>query len=125
MHETILVGQGDQISSLPRAQWEHHLAQVPEHGKQRLGFMSKTHHRIRNYVVKNLPRVGKPLKPADIASDLDLDVDEVGDILDELERELFFLVRDSSAAVSWAFPVTAGPTPHHMTFESGEQVYAA
>jgi hypothetical protein len=125
MHESILVGQGDQISSLPAEHWEHHLAQAPEHGKQRLAFMSKTHHLIRDYVVRNLPKVGKPLQLADIASDLDLEVDEVGAILDELERRLFFLVRNSRDAVSWAFPVTVEPTPYRLAFDSGEEVYAA
>ena len=30
------------------------------------------------------------------------------------ERSLFFLVRDGDGAVSWAFPVTAARTPHHL-----------
>ena len=125
MHESILVGQGHQISFLPREQWEHHLAQVPEHGKKRLSFMSETHHLIRNYVVRRLPQAGKPINPADISVDLDLNVEAVAGILDELEQELFFLVRNRRGAVSWAFPVTVETTPHRMTFESGEQVFAA
>lgn len=125
MHESILVGQGDHFSSLPREQWEHHLAQVPEHGKKRLSFMSGTHHLIRNYVVRKLPQAGKPLDPADIAVDLDLNIDVVTGILDELEQMLLFLVRNDRGAVAWAFPVTIEPTPHQLIFDSGERIYAA
>jgi hypothetical protein len=25
----------------------------------------------------------------------------------------------------WAYPVTVDPTPHHMSFSSGERLYAA
>jgi hypothetical protein len=46
-------------------------------------------------------------------------------ILDELERNLFFLVRNAQGAVSWAYPVTVEPTPHQLRFHSGERLYAA
>jgi len=46
-------------------------------------------------------------------------------ILDDLERNLFFLVRDSRGNVSWAFPVTAEITHHQLTFNTGERPHAA
>jgi len=46
-------------------------------------------------------------------------------ILDDLERNLFFLVRDARGDVSWAFPVTAEKTPHKLTFNTGERPHAA
>ena len=49
----------------------------------------------------------------------------VNTILDELEQNLVFLVRNEQGAVSWAFPVTVEPTPHRLTFSTGEQIYAA
>ena len=28
-------------------------------------------------------------------------------------------------AVTWAYPVTVDQTPHHLTFNTGEKIYAA
>ncbi len=46
-------------------------------------------------------------------------------ILDELERNKTYLFRDAQGAVLWAYPVTAEPTPHPVTFSTGERIYAA
>jgi hypothetical protein len=46
-------------------------------------------------------------------------------VLDDLQRHLFFLVRDSNGEVSWAFPVTSDRTPHHLDFSSGEKLWGA
>jgi hypothetical protein len=125
MQESILVGQGKQILSLPRDQWESHLARVPDHAIDRLRFMSDAHHLVRNFVVRRLPVLGHPVPPSDIAANLDLSPRQVNQILDELEQHLFFLVRDEQGAVSWAFPVTVDPTHHRLTFDSGDRLYAA
>ncbi len=125
MEDTIRLGRGRQIIAIPRAEWEHDLAEVPEHSGARLGFMSPDHHRIRNYVVKPLPIAGTPIAPETIAADLKLSLTQVGTILDELERQLFFLVRNEQGHVAWAFPITVDVTPHQLTFSSGERVYAA
>lgn len=125
MDESILLGQGREIVPIPRAHWEGHLSQVPAHSQSRLAFMSPAHHLVRNFVVRQLPTAGGPISRAEIADSLNLPVKQVGEILDELEKNLFFLVRDLHGAVTWAFPVTVEPTPHHLTFESGEQIYAA
>jgi hypothetical protein len=87
--------------------------------------MSEDHHRVRNYVVAALPRVGEPLSPAFIAQALDLPQTQVVDILDELERHMTFLWRNEEGAVTWAYPVTVDRTPHHVTFSTGERIYAA
>ncbi len=46
-------------------------------------------------------------------------------ILEELERKLFFLVRNDQGAVTWAFPATVETTPHKLTFSTGERLYGA
>jgi hypothetical protein len=125
MSETILLGRGNQIEKLPRETWEKHLSQISQHGPERLGFMTDEHQRVRYFAVKELPRVGKPLKPEVIAQGVDLPLDRVVSILDDLERHLTFLVRDEAGAVSWAFPVTVDQTPHRITFKSGERLYGA
>jgi hypothetical protein len=90
-----------------------------------LDFMSEDHHRIRNYVVRELPRIGRPLSPEFIAGELDLPLAQVTDILDELEQHMTFLFRNADGAVAWAYPVTVERTPHHVTCGTGERVYAA
>jgi hypothetical protein len=125
MSETILLGRGRQIIRIPREKWEKHLSQAPQHGEARLGFMSEEHHLVRYFAVRELPRTGEPIQPEFISQRLNLPLVRVNAILDELEKNLFFLVRNRQGAVSWAFPVTADNTPHHLTFSTGEQLYAA
>jgi hypothetical protein len=125
MTDNVLVGSGRRILSVPRQHWEQQLAAVPEHQETRLAFMSPEHHRIRYFVVEQLVRVGAPLTPDWISQGVGLPVARVNAILEELERNLVFLVRNERGAVSWAFPVTVDPTPHHLGFGTGEQVYAA
>jgi hypothetical protein len=60
-----------------------------------------------------------------IAQALDLPLARVVEILADLEQHMTFLFRDEQGAVVWAYPVTVERTPHHVTFESGEQIYAA
>lgn len=125
MSEAVLLGQGRQIIELPRETWEAHLSHVPQHSEARLAFMTEDHHRVRRFVVRELPRAGNPLPPDLIAQSLDLPIARVTSILEELERNLFFLVRDDLGAVAWAYPVTVVQTPHELTFSTGERLYGA
>jgi hypothetical protein len=125
MSETILLGRGRQILEIPREMWEQHLAQAPQHSQARLSFMSPAHHQVRYFVVRELPGQEKPIAPEAIARALQLPRGRVETLLDELERKLFFLVRNQQGAVAWAYPVTVEPTPHRLTFSTGERVYAA
>ena len=93
--------------------------------QSRLNFMTHDHHRIRDFVVLELPQKGEPIKPEYIANTLDLPGDRVVEILDDLEKHMTFLFRNAEGAVAWAYPVTVERTPHHVTFSSGEQIYAA
>ena len=125
MSETILLGRDRHISLMPRVKWEQELAQAPEHIQTRLGFMSKEHHQVRYFVVREFPNRGAPIAPAFISESLQLPLVRVNAILDELEQNLFFLVQNEQGAVAWAFPVTTEPTPHRLTFSTGEQLYGA
>lgn len=91
-----------------------------------LEFMTPAHHAVRNCVVRELPRnAGRPLNMVQIARALTLKPDHVASLVDDLERHLFFLVRNSRGAVSWAFPVTSDPTPHRLRFSAGEHIFGA
>ena len=125
MADTILIGRGDTISSMPRGDWEHELSSAPEHIARRLEFMSPDHHLVRNFVVRELPRLGRPIPLTDISGALHLSRERTTSIVEDLERNLFFLVRGDGAEVSWAFPVTADETGHHLVFSTGERLDAA
>jgi len=87
--------------------------------------MSEGHHLVRNFVVRELPRSGQPIPPDIISQNLGLPLEQVNNLLDDLEKNLFFLVRDSQGAVSWAYPLTVEKTPHDLVFSTGERLYGA
>ena len=125
MKENVLLSAGQMFTEIPRETWEQHVKQAPEDIAKTLGFMTNAHHLIRNFVVRELPSVGKPLSPEWISAELNLSLKKTIEILDELEKNLFFLVRNEQGDVTWAFPVTADKTPHRMTFSTGERINAA
>jgi hypothetical protein len=125
MVDTVLIGRGDTISSIPQREWEHELSLAPQSISRRLAFMSDEHHLVRNFVVRGLPRLGRPISVAEISRALGLTRTRTASIVDDLEKHLFFLVRGDGAEVSWAFPVTAEKTGHHLVFSTGERLDAA
>lgn len=125
MRETILLGQDRKILEIPLATWKQQLIQVPQHVQPRLSFMTDAYHQIRYFVVKEMANVQEPIGPEYISKMLKIPLGSVKQILEELEKNLFFLVRNDRGAVSWAFPVTVESTPHKMVFSSGEHLYAA
>lgn len=125
MKETILIGRGQQFVELPRKMWEGHLEQAPGIMRNRLDFMTEAHHQVRYYVVREMPRFGRAIRPEQIAADLKLPLPQVVSLLDDLEKNLLFLYRDDQGAVDWAYPVTIEKTPHTITFSSGERLHGA
>ena len=125
MKASVLSVDQNQLSEIPTELWKQHVKQRAKELPKVLGFMTKDHHRIRYWVVKELPHLGKPIPPEFIAEELDLSISKTTGILDDLEKNLFFLVRNDKGEVLWAFPVTAGKTPHQLTFSTGERINAA
>ena len=125
MHDRLLMGMGCSVFPLPRPMWQRHVGHDAHASEARLGFMTAAHHRVRDFAVTQLLRAGHPLPPEHIARNLGLDLGTVERILDELEANLTFLYRNEQVAVAWAYPVTVDPTPHRLTFSTGEQIYAA
>ena len=123
--QTILIGRGKSFETLPRETWEGHLAQAPERNEVRHRFMTADHHRVRRFAVAELPRVARPISPREIADGLELPVDHTTEILAELEKNLFYLVRSDSGDVEWAYPVTVVETPHRLVFSTGERLFGA
>jgi hypothetical protein len=110
---------------IPRALWQRQVHKGAQRTTGDLGFMSEEHHLVREFVVRELPRLGEPISPEFIAEELNLPVARVKSILNELEQHMTFVCRNTQGAVVWAYPVTAETTPHHVTFSSGERVHAA
>jgi len=108
----VLRGQGREIHAVPDDDFEQAIRGLPERMASRLAFMSPEHHMIRDFVVRELPRQNRPISPLRIAQITALSVEKVAGILEDLERHLFFLVRNPAGDVSWAFPVTTCRTPH-------------
>ncbi len=91
----------------------------------RLAFMTSDHHVIRDFVVREMPRQRSPISPPAIARASGLDLRKVSGLLSDLERNLFFLVRNREGNVNWAFPVTTSITPHKLRFSTGENIFGA
>jgi hypothetical protein len=90
-----------------------------------LGFMTGELRQVHHFAVRELPYSGKPLSPGYIAQRLGMPVERVVLHLDELERRMTFLFRNPAGEVVWAYPVTVEETPHRITFDTGEKLYAA
>jgi hypothetical protein len=125
MKNTMLLGVRQHLVPVPGPIWRREVAKNAKAAINNLGFMSQEHHQVRDFVVCEIPRVGKPLSPAFIAGELGLPLSRVGVILDELEKGMTFLFRNTAGEVAWAYPVTSDDTPHLVKFSSGEQVHAA
>lgn len=125
MSKPVLRGMGGRILTIPRDTWESGLEIAREETTGSLRFMTQDHHRVRYFVVEELVRTGNPIDPETISHDLLIPLQRVGEILHELESNLFFLVRNHEGLVTWAFPVTVEPTPHRLEFRSGERLWGA
>jgi hypothetical protein len=110
---------------MPESALHKHVTDNGHEESPALAFMTADHHRVRNFVVSELPRAAAPLSTELIAGRLDLPVERVVVLLDDLEKHMTFLFRNPQGAVEWAYPVTAARTPHKVTFSSGEKLYAA
>jgi len=125
MSGTILVGAGREIRCVPDDAFVQSIKGLPERMTSRLAFMTCDHHVVRDFVVREMPRQRSPISPLGIANVTGLDLQKVSLILSDLERNLFFLVRNPDGNVSWAFPVTTLITPHKLMFSTGENIFGA
>jgi hypothetical protein len=122
----LLVGRGVTIERVPAAAWRQKLAEAPHSTDHRFAFMTADHRNLRYAAVRLLPKnEGRPLSVAQLSRATSLSESRVVELLDDLQRHLFFLVRNADGDVSWAFPVTTDATPHRLTFTSGERLWGA
>lgn len=125
MTNKLLIGFWRTIVGVPPILWQKQIERARQKVKKSTRFMSPEHRLVHHYVVRELPRVGGPVSAERVARDLALGVERTIEILRELEKRLTFLYRNEQGQVLWAYPVTAEKTPHRITFDSGERLYAA
>lgn len=119
MNNTLLLGFWHFFLRIPRPIWQQEVARSARAGEKSLTFMRPEHHQVRDFVVRELPHIGKPIPPEMISQSLGMELSRVVPILDELEKNLTFLYCNEQGEVTWAYPVTVEPTPHRITFSSG------
>jgi hypothetical protein len=120
-----MMGLWRYIFNVPPFLWEKQIARATKKFEKEHSFMTQSHRLVHHFVVRELPRTGRPMGPAYIAKSLNLPVDQVNAVLDDLETHMTFLFRNEQREVVWAYPVTVEKTPHHVTFQTGETLYAA
>ena len=124
MADRLLVGIGRILIPIPPWVWRRLIEAEARKVPSRLRFMTEDHHRVRDFAVRELSRVGEPLTPGSIGEALDLAEPRVRTVLEELESHLTFLFRNDQGAVTWAYPVTVEETPHRAHFSTGEDAYS-
>jgi len=125
MANTLMSGFWRFMLAVPPFLWEKQVHKARLKITKHLGFMSVDHRRVHHFVVRELPRQGRPLSPEFIAGALGMTTRKVVALLAELEARMTFLFRNGDGAVTWAYPVTVEATPHRLRFPSGEELYAA
>ena len=125
MKNKIMIGSWRYMLNVPPFLWKKQIFKAKKKFQTEFSVMSENHRLVDHFVVRELPYVGNPLSPRFVANKLGLAVGRVKVILDDLEKHMTFLFRNGQGEVVWAYPVTVEKTPHHVTFNTGEQLYAA
>ena len=116
MNKSLLLGLWRILLRIPRPIWQQEVTRSARAAEKSLAFMTVDHHKVRDFVVREMPRIAKPIPPELIAQSLNMELEQVIPILDELEKKLTFLYRNEEGAVVWAYPVTVTQTPHRISF---------
>ena len=108
--------------NVPPFLWEKQIAAGKRKFEKVYGSLSEECRVVHHFVVKELPKYGRPLPPDLMSERLGMTVDVVTAILDHLEKRMTFLFRNKNGEVLWAYPVTVDKTPHKITFSTGEPI---
>ena len=125
MSKKLMLGFWRYIINVPPFLWEKQISKTKRKFETEYSFLSKEHQSVHHFVVRELPYVAKPLSPESVANQLGIPMHRVRNILDDLEERMTFLFRNNNGEVVWAYPVTVDKTPHHVSFSTGEGLYAA
>ena len=125
MKNKLILGLWRFMLKVPPSLWEKQMAKAKKKFDQETRFMTEDHRLVHHFVVRELPFLGRPMPPDYAAEGLEMDPGRVTAILDDLEKHMTYLFRNEKGEVIWAYPVTVDKTPHQVTFDTGEQLFAA
>ena len=125
MKNKLMLGLRRYIIKVPPFLWQKQIEKDKRKFEKEHGSLSEEKRLIHHFVVRELPCNGKPLSPGLISDELGIPVDRIKNALDYLEKRMTFLYRNRDGDVLWAYPVTVDKTPHRITFNTGEKLYAA
>ncbi len=125
MGNSLLTGIWRTMVRVPPFLWEKQIEKARRRVKKSTRFMSLDHQRVHHYAVRKLPRFGRPIPAEMVARELAMSEEHAVDILSDLEKHMTFLCRNEQGHIIWAYPVTVEKTPHRISFDSGERLYAA
>ena len=72
MNKSLLLGISRFLLRIPRPIWQQEVARSARASQKSLVFMKDEHHRVRDFVVRELPRLVKPISPETIAQSLNM-----------------------------------------------------
>ncbi|MGO9119066.1 MAG: hypothetical protein ACLQPD_15840 [Desulfomonilaceae bacterium] len=125
MRNKLMAGIWRYIVGVPPFLWEKQIEKAVGKAKISTEFMTSEHRLVHHFVVREMPRLGRPIPSELVAEELALAPESVSEILRDLEKHLTLLCSNSDGDLSWAYPVTVDKTPHAVTFHTGERLYAA
>ena len=125
MKKKMMLGLWRYMINVPPFMWEKQISKMKRKLQKEYGSLSGEHHAVHHFVVRELPNEGKPLSLELVSQRLDIPADRLETILDDLEKGMTFLFRNNDGEVVWAYPGTVERTPHHVSFNTGQELYAA
>jgi hypothetical protein len=125
MSNKLMLGLWRYVLHVPPFIWQKQIEKGKRRFEREYGKMPADFRNVHHFVVRELPRVGKPLCQDFISGELGLSSVQVRSALDYLEKRMTYLYRNKGGEVIWAYPVTVEKTPHRIVFNTGEELYAA
>ena len=125
MKDSLRLRIGRHFLPVPAAFWHRLIRRLARRIREADRLLTDEHRAVQHFAVREIPRSGEPLTPEAIAAGTAIPATDVVAILRQLERKMRFLWRDPQGRVTWAFPVTAEATTHHLAFSTGERLDAA
>ena len=125
MRKNMMLGLWRYMINVPPFLWEKQIFKMKGKLDKVYGSLSGEHHTVHHSVVRELANEGEPLSPEWVADRMDIPADRVRNILNDLEKGMTFLFRNNKGEVVWAYPGTVERTPHHVSFNTGQELYAA
>ena len=125
MGNPLMAGVWRFMVGVPPLLWEKRIEKARLKVTQGTRFMSPEHRLVHHFMVREMPRIRSPIPAETAARALDIPLERVTQLLQDLEEHLTFLCRNDQGWVVWAYPVTVERTPHAITFNTGEQLFAA